>query len=224
MSPFHENSEDDVATRLRERVVQWEQLPDLPVTVACYDFLARLLQEDPQHRSTIAGAMEHPWLATHWPTWTFNDRVPVNNVASKPANWPEEPSELFTKEMLLQILHQNAAALRGDESMSVDDDGSSQSQEEGPSVDSLFPPSQSQPSQSQGGGGGGKLRRRGRVLDEAAEANVNIPGPTEAMLEAARNAEREERGKRRRDQDSAMIEDDQDALMGSPRKKRGSPV
>jgi ser/thr/tyr protein kinase RAD53 len=222
MSPFSENSEDDVATRVRERVVQWELLPEIPVTVACYDFLVGLLQEDPQHRSTIAGAMEHPWLATHWPTWTFNDRVPVNNIANKPASWPEEPSELFTKEMHMQVRHQGGA-LHGDESMSVDEDGSSQSQEEGPSVDSLFPPSQSQPSQSQGGGGG-KLRRRGRVLDEAAEANVNIPGPSQAMLEVARNAEREERGKRRRDQDSAMIEDEQDAPMGSPRKKRGSPV
>lgn len=251
MGPFLENSELDVVTRVNTRVVQWNLLLDRHITLAAHSFLVELLQPNPEMRSTIDGAMQNSWLKSYWPIWTFDGRQPVRNEPPPP-DWEECSTQLATVEDIQITQQTQRMQMNGyneEEMMSVDGEPSmsqfSETSSFGGAEDDNDEPDrghdvpiggmeamaryqaqQQAQSQSQSQGGRATLQRRAHLMDEAAEGNGQLPQPSPDMI---RHARMQEKGKRRRDEDSAMAEDPQgsgvngdDAMMVSPKKKRPS--
>ncbi|KAG6900544.1 hypothetical protein C0993_009121 [Termitomyces sp. T159_Od127] len=68
-SPFIEEEQHDVRTRILERTIDWSVLTSKEVSAQAIDFIRRLLETDPRQRMNLACALQHPWLKSHVPIY-----------------------------------------------------------------------------------------------------------------------------------------------------------
>ncbi|KAG6880342.1 hypothetical protein C0992_011093 [Termitomyces sp. T32_za158] len=68
-SPFVEEEQQDVRTRILERTIDWSVLMSKEVSAQAIDFVQCLLETDPRQRMTLAYALQHPWLKSHVPVY-----------------------------------------------------------------------------------------------------------------------------------------------------------
>ncbi|KAI0930029.1 hypothetical protein AcV5_006838 [Taiwanofungus camphoratus] len=77
-SPFIENTEEDMQTRIINRQVDWDSLRSNGriVSSLAEHFMRRLLDVRPEHRMTLSAARRHPWL---------EEQAAENNLNGNPA-------------------------------------------------------------------------------------------------------------------------------------------
>ncbi|KAF5317106.1 hypothetical protein D9611_003775 [Ephemerocybe angulata] len=134
-SPFIEDSKQtNLKTRIIERIIDWNTLACRDVTDECYDFIEKLLLQDPTERMSLTEALSHPWLRSYVPVFPIpqaNFYLPSSNnilnatagnagithnllgltMASNPAI-PREPSRGGPLQRRSEVLSQAAEGTR----------------------------------------------------------------------------------------------------------------
>ncbi|KAH8825103.1 kinase-like domain-containing protein [Flagelloscypha sp. PMI_526] len=66
-SPFIENSELDIKSRIEQRSIDWETLRQSPASKQASDFIRRLLEPDPARRLQLIHSLAEPWFKKYVP-------------------------------------------------------------------------------------------------------------------------------------------------------------
>ncbi|KAG6830161.1 hypothetical protein H0H92_001890 [Tricholoma furcatifolium] len=81
-SPFVEEDNRDVRTRVAERTIEWSLLTAVRASANATDFIRRLLEEDPRQRMTLTAALQHPWLKSYVPVYGLATHHATNTLPS----------------------------------------------------------------------------------------------------------------------------------------------